>query len=281
MANFIKICRMPNNRMSDETSPSDEVITSKVQTFEEAVKDGIVLFEVDKFPKLLNNNYDCLPFILANVAFKMKNNMRGFFTLIEPFVELYQEKNIFVLEDIKVNELRKELVQKKALHNLSVFEIIPKDAAEEHSDLLRSMGADFDFLKITETKSVLGLKNYKELISGKFDITFSNWLLHDTSGIEQDTHSNVFRSMEMLALFANITKVNGYSIHARGSYISTLYETFLDLLGFRIVKYFRVASGPYNFVMVLKKYNSKETSPEEFEYIYKTLLSKNPNRYRL
>ena len=272
------------NASSSEPAQSvpeiDETMTSKLQIFLEKNKEGFVLFEKDKWPKLLGSNYDVVLFTVANVAFKLRNDVTGLYRLLEPFVELDMDKDIFVFEDVKAEELRSSLVQQKALRGLEVFELIPKTASDEHIPLLQSMGCNMNALKVSAVNAPVSLKNQAELVMGKFDITFSNWLLHDDSGIADQQRSNVFRAMEMYALFANLTEPGGYSIHTFGSYISTLYDTYLDFLGFRIVKYFRAASGPYGFVVIMQKYNNKEISYDEFTYLYQMLQARNPTRYR-
>lgn len=255
----------------------NDVIDSKLQIFSEKFGSDFVSFEKDKFPKLLNNDSDCALFFLLNAAFKLRGNLMGFYRMVEPYVELDPAKGVLGFEGVKANELLKDAVRKKIFTGLSLFELVPKGAAGLGS-VLSEMGGSFGSFNIGTAP--LSLKNYKDFAKGKFDLTFSTWLLHDTSGIDDGLHSNVRRSMEMYSIFANLTKLNGYSIHAFGSYVSTLYETFLDFTGLRVVKYLRVSSSPYGFLVVLKKYNDKEMSYEEFEYIYKMLQSRNPIRYR-
>lgn len=266
--------------MSDSPAEIDETMTSKLQIFLEKNKEGFVLFEKDKWPKLTNSNHNVALFTVANMAFKLRNDITGFYRLLEPFVELDMDKDIFVFEEVKAGELRNTLAQQKVLRGLDVFELMPNAASDEHIPLLQSMGCTMSALKISAAAETASLKNQSQLVGGKFDITFSTWLLHDDSGIADQQRSNVFRAMEMYALFANSTKPNGYSIHAFGSYVSTLYDTYLDFLGFRIVKYFRAASGPYGFVVIMQKYNNKEISYDEFTYLYQMLQARNPTRYR-
>ena len=123
-------------------------------------------------------------------------------------------------------------------------------------------------------------KNFNLKANKEFDITFSNNLLHDNSGIEDEEHSNVYRSMELYAVFSNLTRKNGYSMHCHGNYISSLYETYFHFLGFKVIDYFRIEAGPYNFGVIMKKFNDKKISRGEFDYLYNELKKSNPIRYR-
>ena len=255
-----------------------DVIDSKLQLLSEKFGSDFVVFAKDMFPKLLGNSYDALLFLLANAAFKMKDDVASFYRLIEPYVELDPVKSVLVFEDVKANELLKDAARHKILGGLSAFELAPKGSSQEHAGIIKALGCDFSSFNVASAP--IGLNSFKEFVNGKFDLTFSSWLLHDTSGIDDGVHSNVYRSMELYSVFANLTKLNGYSIHTYGSYLSTLYETFLDFIGFRIVKYFRISSAPYGFAVVLKKYNDKEIKFEEFVYLYRMLQLRNPTRYR-
>ena len=86
--------------------------------------------------------------------------------------------------------------------------------------------------------------------------------------------------MELYAIFSNLTKKGGYSIHCHGNYISSLYETYFQFLGLKVIDYFRIETGPYNFGIIMKKFNDKKISKEEFDYLYNELKKRNPIRYR-
>ena len=258
----------------------DDTISSKLQIFHEKTRNGIVLFEKDKFPKIINSNYNSIIFNIINCSFLIKNNLNGFFELIEPFVEYNQQKKIFEIEETNVNELKKALSNSNALAGTGLLEIMPTNAEKDHLDFLNKIGTKVDSLVVKDDENALNLQNFDLRINKKFDITFSNSLLHDNSGIEDEEHSNVYRSMELYAVFSNLTKKNGYSIHCHGNYISSLYETYFQFLGFKVIDYFRVEAGPYNFGIIMKKFNDKKISREEFDYLYKELKKRNPIRYR-
>ena len=124
------------------------------------------------------------------------------------------------------------------------------------------------------------MKINKKEIDKEFDITFSNNLLNDNESIEDDSHSNVYRSMELYSIFSNMTKKGGYSIHSNGTYISSLYETFFQFLGFKVIDYFRIETGPYKFGIIMKKFNDKKINKEEFDYLYTEFKKRNPIRFR-
>ncbi|MFH1182130.1 MAG: hypothetical protein V1702_04185 [Candidatus Woesearchaeota archaeon] len=237
--------------------------------------DNFVPFGKDHFPKLGSYGGMLLP--LLYVAYSIRKDIAGYKALLEPFAEI--KNNSLAFDEASTQDFLATLESRRALEGPEFFELLPASAEKEHIYALRSMGCNITVLKLSEA-SQLGLKNYLEAVNGKFDITFSNALMEDNSGISDGVHSKTFRSMEMYALFSNITKQNGYSIHAGGNYVSTLYSTLLDFLGFRIIKYFKFASGENDSVLILKKYNSKETSYEEFDYLYQMMKARDALRYR-
>ncbi|MBS3096848.1 hypothetical protein J4480_05415 [Candidatus Woesearchaeota archaeon] len=258
----------------------DDTINSKVQIFHEKTRNGIVLFEKDKFPKILNSSYDPLILNIINCSFIIKNNLNEFFSIIEPFVEFNQVKNIFEIEDSKVSEFKKTLSGINAMSGIELLEIMPADGKSEHQVFLNKIGANASSLIVKGNGNILNLQNFNSKINKKFDITFSNNLLHDNSSIEDEKHSNSYRSMELYAVLSNFTKKGGYSIHCHGAYISSLHETYFQFLGFKVIDYFRVETGPYNFGIILKKLNNKEITSKEFDYLYAEMKKRNPIRYR-
>jgi hypothetical protein len=240
-----------------------------------ADSDDFVPFGKDHFPKLGSYGGILLPLVYA--AYSIKKDIPGYRELMQPFGDA--KNNILSFEESATKDFIGGLETKRALEGPEFFELLPVSPEKDHIYALRSMGCNITVLKLSEGKHI-GLKNYAEAVNGKFDITFSNALMQDNSGIADSTYSNTFRSMELFALFSNITRQNGYSIHACGSYVSTLYSTLLDFLGFRIIKFFKFASGENDSVLILKKYNSKVTSFEEFEYLYQMLKARDALRYK-
>lgn len=257
----------------------DDTINSKVQIFHEKTRNGIVLFENGKFPKILNSSYDPLLLNVINCCFLAKNRLNELFIAIEPFVEFNLARNTYEVEETKMSELRKVL-SNADLSGTELLEILPIDAEKDHLEFLRKTKASATALPARENEEILNLQNFSLKADKKFDVTFSNNLLHDGTSIEDEKHSNTYRAMEIYAIFSNLTKKDGYSVHCHGAYISSLHETFFQFLGFKVIDYFRVAEGPYNFCIILKKVNHKETSNEEFNYLYAEMKKRNPIRYR-
>lgn len=257
----------------------DDTINSKVQIFHEKTRNGIVLFEKDKFPKILNSSYDPLLLNIINCSFLSKNRLNEFFTIIEPFVEFNLAKNIFEIEESKMSELRK-ILSGIDLSGIDLLEILPVDAKTDHFGFLGKTKANTASLMAKDSGKILNLENFGSKANKKFDITFSNHLLHDSTSIEDEKHSNSYRAMEIYAILSNLTKKEGYSVHCHGAYISSLHETYFQFLGFKVIDYFRVADGPYNFGIILKKMNNKEITQEEFSYLYAEMKKRNPIRYR-
>ena len=103
--------------------------------------------------------------------------------------------------------------------------------------------------------------------------------MDDNSGIKYQNHSAVFSGFELYAIFANITKKSGFSLHSNGSVISSLYETYFQFIGFKVIDYFRNSDGKFDFTMIMKKINEKQANYDEFFYIYNELKKRWPTRY--
>ena len=257
----------------------DDTINSKVQIFHEKTRNGIVLFDKNKFPGILNSGYDPLLLNVLNCSFLAKGRLNEFFTIIEPFVEFNLAKGMFEIEESKVSELRKVLSAAN-LSGVDLLEIMPADAETGHLEFLHKTRANTASLMAKDNGRILNLQNFGSETAKKFDVTFSNSLLHDCASIEDEKHSNVYRAMEIYAILSNLTKKDGYSAHCHGAYISSLHETFFQFLGFKVIDYFRVEDGAYNFGIILKKVNNSEITGEEFNYLYAEMKKRNPIRYR-
>ena len=173
------------------------------------------------------------------------------------------------------------MLKDRILSGLTVFEPNPK--GDVHLDFLQELGAIMpDKAKSPipiSGENAIKLKNWNSYINEKYDITLSNELMDSNSGIKYEKHSDVFCGFEMYSIFANITKRNGFSLHANGSVISSLYETYFQFIGFKVIEYFRNADGDFRFTMIMEKINEKQTSYEEFSYIYTELRKRWPTRY--
>ena len=258
----------------------DDAINSKMQIFHEKTRNGIVLFEKDKFPRFLESDYSPIIFNIINCAFLVKDNLNRFFDIIEPFVEFNQVKNLYEIEDSKIKEFKKALSSGNAIKGIEILEIMPIGAKNDHLDFLNQMGASTNSLKVNNNGNILNLQNFNSEIDKEFDITFSNNLLDDNGSIEDNINSNVYRSMELYSIFSNLTKKGGYSMHSNGIYISSLYEIFFQFLGLKVIDYFRIETGSYKFGIIMKKFNDKRINKEEFNHLYKELKKRNPIRYR-
>lgn len=263
----------------------DDTINSKIQIFHQKTRNDLVLFEKNRFPRILNSRYDFLLFSLINCAFISKNRINQFYEIIEPYVEFNMDREVYELENIKITELKKDLINTKIFSGISMLEIQPKNTENEHLNFIQEMGGKLISIPVKESDVALDLDNFAEKNkekseSTKYDLTFSNSLLHDESGIEDTKKSNVYRSMELYTIFSNLTKKSGFSLHFHGAYISSLYETFFQFLGFRAMDYFRFENGDYNFGFIMKKNNNKEIGKQEFDYLYREMKKRNPIRYR-
>lgn len=258
----------------------DDNINSKMQIFHEKTRNGIVLFEKDEFPRFSES--DCSPIIfnIINCAFLAKDNLDRFFGIIEPFVEFNQAKNLYEIENSKIKEFKKALSSDATIKGIEILEIMPIGAKNDHLDLLNQMGVIANGLKVNNNGDILNLQNFNSKIDKEFDITFSNNLLDDNGGMEDNINSNVYRGMELYSIFSNLTKKGGYSVHTNGVYISSLYEIFFQFLGLKVIDYFRIETGSYRFGIIMKKFNDKKISKEEFNHLYNELKKRNPIRYR-
>jgi hypothetical protein len=134
-----------------------------------------------------------------------------------------------------------------------------------------------DFLSSRD--DLVTLDHYTHKFSGTFDFTISNRVLDPGSGVEAIAEGHggssiTVGAMELLAIYANITKNGGYSIH--GGMTVDVADAFLDYLGFDIVH--KLDRGKESVTILVKR----ECNPERYlngvRIGYKTILY-NPETY--
>ena len=252
---------------------------SKQEWFNKKLSIDFFIFNKNEFPKFTGTSYDPVIFTIINAAYIIKNRHSDFFKVFEPLIVFDENKKYFSINSQQIEKINQTLFNDKILSGLSLFELNPKET--KHIEFLKQLGAEFP---VEESISISGdnaikLKNWKNFIDKKFDMTFSNELMDENSGIKYEKHTAVFSGLELYTLFANITKKNGFSIHSNGSIISSLYETFFQFIGFNVIEYFRNFDGNFKFTMIMRKINNKESSFDEFFYIYNELKRRWPTRY--
>lgn len=255
---------------------------SKEEWFNKKLRSNFLILDKNKFPKFTNTIYDPILFEIINSAYIAKNRLESFFKALEPFIIFNEDRNDYWIDCSKAAEMKESFLKDSILSGLSIFELNPKGS--KHLDFLESLGAAIPESVKNNSIHVSGenpikLKNLDVYIKDKYDITFSNELMDENSGIKYQNHSAVFSGFELYAVYANITKKNGFSIHANGSVISSLYETYFQFIGFKVIDYFRNSDGKFDFTMLMKKINEKQTSYDEFFYIYNELKKRWPTRY--
>lgn len=255
---------------------------SKEEWFKKKLRNGFFIFDKNQFPRFTNSSYDPVLFELINSAYITKNRLNDFFKTLEPLIVFDDKKNDFILNDLKVSEIKEVLLKDKILSGLTIFELNPK--GNLHLEFLEEFGAIISEKVKNNSIPIAGenpikLKNWNNYLDEKHDITFSNELMDNNSGIKYEKHSDVFSGFELYAVYANITKKNGFSLHANGSVISSLYETYFQFIGFKVIEYFRNTDGNFNFTMIMQKINEKQMTFDEFFYIYTGLKKRWPTRY--
>ncbi|MEK6984297.1 MAG: hypothetical protein AABX33_07020 [Nanoarchaeota archaeon] len=255
---------------------------SKEEWFKLKLRSDFFIFNKNEFPGFTDTSYDPVLFEIVNSAYLAKNRIGDLFRNLEPLIAFDEKKQDYKLEVSKLAELKIALLKDSILSGLTVFELNPR--GNSHLVFLEEIGAIIpeevkNNLIPIGGKDAIKLKNWNGYINDKYDITFSNGLMDNKSGIKYDNHSDVFSGFEMYSVYANITKKNGFSLHSNGSVISSLYETFFQFIGFKVAEYFRNSDGQFNFTMIMKKINDKQTNFEEFFYIYNELKKRWPTRY--
>ena len=253
---------------------------SKLEWFNSKLRKNFLVPDKNQFPKFTGTSYDPTIFAIINAAYIVKDKLSDFFRVVEPLIVFDKDKNILKIDNSQSEKIKEILFHDKMLSDLTLFELNPKGT--EHLDVLRQLGAEIS----DETENIpaagsnaIKLKNWKRGFNKKYDITFSNGLMDENSGIKYEKHTAVFSGLELYTLFANITKKNGFSIHSNGSVISSLYETFFQFIGFNVIEYFRTNDENFKFTMIMQKINKKETNFDEFFYIYNELKRRWPTRY--
>lgn len=253
---------------------------TKEEWYNKKLREGFFIFSKDEFPKLTDTPYDPLLFAIVNSAYLSKPS--HFFELLEPHIYFDNGKKDFRIDSRNIDQLKRELLAETPLKGMQILEIEAKE--QVHLDFLKSLGAEIDANSSTKINDFNGkritLDNYQEIFKDKkFDITLSNSLLDNSSYIKYNNLSGNFCGLELYTIFANITKKGGFSIHANGNMISSLFITFFQLVGLQTIEYFRHSDGQDKFMIIMKKINNKTTSSEEFNTIYTELKKRNPIRY--
>lgn len=255
---------------------------SKEEWFKKKLRSNFFIFEKNEFPKLTNTSYDPVLFEIINSAYIIKNRLNDFFNALEPLVIFDKKKKDYKLDGSRVAEIKEVILRDKILSGLSIFELKPKGTL--HLDFLEKIGAIIPLQLKNNSITIEGeggikLNKWNDCRNNKYDITFSNELMDENSGIKYEKHSGVFSGFELYTIFANITKKKGFSLHANGSLISSLYETYFQFIGFKVIEYFRNSEGNFRFTMIMEKINEKQTNYDEFLYMYTELKKRWPTRY--
>jgi len=260
----------------------NQQLLGKEEWFKKKLRNDFLIFDKGEFPAFTNTGYDSVLFGIINSAYIKKNNLDSFFKALEPFINFDDGKNKFVIDSKRTEEIKESLSDDRILSGLTVFELNPKETS--HLEFLEGMGAVIPQEVMNNSIPILGekaikLNNWNEYIKGKYDITISNGLMDENSGIRYNNHSAVFSAFELYTIFANITKKNGFSFHSNGSQISSLYETYFQFIGFKVIEYFRNSDGQFNFTMIMKKINEQVSDYNRFFYTYTELKRRWPTRY--
>lgn len=256
---------------------------TKEEWFNKKLRNNFFIFDKNEFPRLTNSSYDPILFGVINSAYITKNRLSDFFKTVEPLIVFDEKKDSYKIDKTKVAQIKNVLLNDKILSGVTIFELNPK--GDDHLNFLEEMGAIIpdeiknNYIPISG-ENAIKLKNWSSYLSDKkFDVTFSNELMDEGSGIKYNNHSSVFSSFELYSVYANITKKNGFSFHANGSAISSLYETYFQFIGLKVIDYFRNSDGGFSFTMITQKINKKQISYDEFLYIYAELKKRWPTRY--
>ena len=252
---------------------------SKSELFKKNLMEGFFIFEKGEFPALTGTEYDPIIFSIVNSAYA--ENSARFFDILEPHLAFDAIKKKVSMKRGTASKLNEEIIKDQPLNGKKVFEIEAKETG--HLDYLRTLGAEVDsnsVKKLSDFEGRLTLKNYSDFFrNGKFDIILSNGIFNNNNYIKYGNFGANYCGLELYTIFSNISKKGGYTFHANGNMISSLFITFFQFIGQQTIEYFRHSSGEEKFMMIMSKINNKVTSYEEFLSIYTELKKRNPIRY--
>ncbi len=259
-----------------------EKLLSKEEWLHSKLRDDFFILSENERPKFTGTSYDAVLFEAVNSAYVIKNRVNELFNILENLVVFDEKTNSYRIDASDAAEIKNTLSKDKILSGIKIFELAPKGSA--HLNFLGELGAIIPQQVKSSSIPVSGanairLKNWGTHITEKYDLTFSNKLMDENSGIKYGSHSAVFSAFELYTVYSNITKKNGFSIHANGSAVSSLYDAYFQFIGFRVVDYFRNSDGGTNFTMIMKKINEKQVSYDEFFNVYSELKKRWPTRY--
>ena len=253
---------------------------AKEEWYNKRVKEGFFIFNKNEFPAFTDTAYDPLLFAVINSAYEKK--ISKFFDILEPHIYFDNGKKDFRIDSRNIEQLKSDLLNDMPLKGIHVLEIESKEPS--HLEFLKSLGAEIDSNSSTKINEFnvgrITLNNYKDVFQGKkYDITLSNGLFDNGPYIKYNNLSGNFCGLELYTIFANLTKKGGFSIHANGNMVTSLFITFFQLVGLQTVEYFRHSDGQDKFMIIMNKINNKTTSPDEFNTVYTELKKRNPIRY--
>lgn len=220
---------------------------------------GSIMPEGD-YLKCLKNPKDFTILYIVNAAYTLKNKQE-------------ELKKILMGIDFDGNSsinLFDIFIKNRALSGLTIGGL--GKIASLYLRLLERMGA--------KTKEIIYNKNLEvPQLEAPLDITFSIGHFDSCEIKKIDVLNPKVRAFQDYALMSNTTKMNGFSINSNGDYITTLYNLFFQLIGFKIEEYFRSESSEKGFTLVFQKMNNLAVKPEDFDYIFFELKKRNPTRY--
>lgn len=209
---------------------------------------------------------------LVNSKIRFKdNNEKAIFYLI---------KVAYILKD-KEDEFEKSVREFDQSISIIDFFINKRPLSELKIGTLGNSGSLF--LRLMERLGAkaeeIRISDYDKVEEGVYDLTFSiNFF--NSEELKRIGFSNVKRTaLEKYALLANLTKFNGFSVSYQGDFVSTLYDFYFQLIGFKIADYIKFGESEKDFTIILNKLNNKSIKAEELNYIFDEIKKRNPIRY--
>jgi len=189
----------------------------------------------------------------ARSLFDCPNSYRDFFPVLLATMGVPPSRYLSVLDKGNGSTSRRRdrlecmirsSIGSNLVNDLSVAEIGGSVGAR----FLRALGADTyhvdagydeDCVKndllcpVKDRGGLVDLGHYKHKLPGQYNLTLSNNMFDEGSGIEAIVSSFKDASMRLLAVFSNITKDKGLSVH--GGFCVDLPDQFYEYLGMRCV----------------------------------------------
>jgi hypothetical protein len=230
-----------------------------------------IIFENNQYPEITDPHDDAAIFYIINAGYILKNRQKEFEDILYNYAEFEKKSGKYKFNKDKSKDFLDLIIKQRALSEISVGAL--GNIAGHYLRLLEKMGAKTKQIDL-ENEPLKAFNGWQS-----FDITFSIGQLDLEEMKKHNPKNPKMLVFQNYALLSNLTKMDGFSINSNGDQITTLYDLFFQLVGFKIKEYIKTQNLDYGFTIILRRLNNQKISESEFDYIFQEIKKRNPIRY--